>query len=101
MNDKLSFLAMIQAGLAEHPEWLREALDALHFGIAAALQKANERAAMYDLAFRSSLSLADPKRLSPESRAILNGSIVRAIGSNGSSECERKALERIKAESGE
>lgn len=97
MDDELAkFYHAIADGLAKHPEWLRDAMDAISVGMAGALAEANERATKKDAAFLSALSLADPARLSADNKAILNQTIAAAINPENASKTELKALERAK-----
>jgi hypothetical protein len=97
MSDgRMLFYHAIANGLSAHPEWLRDAMDAISSGMAGALANANDRAAKKDAAFLSALSLADPARLSSKNKEILNQAIVAAINPANASETERKALERAK-----
>lgn len=99
MSDgRMLFYHAIANGICAHPEWLRDALDAISAGMAGALANANDRAAKKDAAFLSALSLADPARLSAESRAILNRSIVSAINLSNACETEIRALKRAEDE---
>ena len=93
-DERFLFYRAIADGLAAHPDWLRDALDAIAAGMDDALASANERAAKKDIAFMCALSLADPARLSPENKAALNRTIVAAIDPTVASEAERRALGR-------
>lgn len=91
-------ICLIHDELSKHPDWLRSVLDATNSGMQAALATANNDRAAYDLAFRSALSLADPKRISKETRKILNDAIVMVIPNNGACRVELDALKMISRE---
>lgn len=96
MNEQEArFYSIIRAGLAENPDWLRTALSAVTEGMSDALNAAHERAHKYDMAFRSALSLSDPKRLTADAKQMLCASIVEAINPKNTCQAERDALERI------
>lgn len=96
MDDEMQFKGFIISSLAKNPEWLRSALDAVSSGMSKAIATANERAADYDLAFRSALSLADPARLSGDAKAMLSKAVVGAIKKHGGgSAVEDTAVKRL------
>lgn len=92
-EERAQFRAFIRDGLAKHPEWLRDALEAISGGMEEALRESNEQRASYDLAFRSALILAGKERVSAETKDILNRAIIKAIDPRHASPCEREFLE--------
>ena len=96
MDDEMQFKGFIRSSLAKNPEWLRSALDAVSAGMSQAVATANERAADYDLAFRSALSLADPARLSADAKEMLSKAVVGAIKKHGGNcEIEERSVKRL------
>ena len=51
----------------------------------------------YDIAFRAALSLASPKRITADVREALNNAILKVLSTDGISEGERNALDRLKS----
>ncbi len=86
------FRSRIVKGLAEHPEWLRTALDAVASGMNDAVVKARERANAKDVAMISALGLLHTDRLSAETKRCLNELVARGINPDNASEIEKRAL---------
>lgn len=93
-HQRLQFIHSIISTLEENPAWLNDALNAISVGMNKALQKARERSAQYDLAFRLALTLADPKRLNQSTKDLINQKISEVIGTEGMCGAERDFLER-------
>ena len=97
-KERLTLINTIVSSLEEHPEWLNDVLNAISYGMGKALENANEKRAQYDLAFRCALSLSDPKRLSPETKNLLNWKICEVLEGNTTCKVEKEFLERVAEE---
>jgi|SRR6185503_16331731 len=91
---RAEFESLISSTLADNPEWLPQALNGISSGMLRALAEANALRSTYDLAFRSALAISDPGRLSPETKALMNRAIVKAINPDGACKAEKDFLER-------
>jgi hypothetical protein len=101
MKDRAEFERTILTTLSKNPEWLPQAFNAICYAMQEAMAAVNAQRAAYDLAFRSALAISDPARLTPETKALMNKAIVKAIDPEGACKAELKALERIGKSGGE
>lgn len=87
-----SFLGMIARTLRDRPEWLHYALTGISTGMERARRQDREHHAQVELALACALTLADKKRLSPETIMIMQRQIVKALPVEGASPAEMKAF---------
>ena len=89
------FRATTRTHLAENPAWLHTAMQAISDGMAEAIKRSNDRAALLDMALRCALGLMDEKRLTAETRRMLTGPILAAIPEHGLSPIEDRARKQL------
>lgn len=98
--DKQDFLYNIVATLAEHPEWLPEAFEAITEGARAANETLYQRLGTMRTGLIASMSLISPKRMSEDMKRISSDLIRKAYevdgGTKGLAPCEYKAFEKMK-----
>jgi hypothetical protein len=94
MMDRDEFRNMIVFALADHPEWLPDALSAVSTGMAAALHIEKERRSAADHAMLAALVLGGEKRVEAATRKMMNKIICEAIKPHGASPIEREFLAR-------
>lgn len=95
-DDRAAFYNYIASSLAQNPDWLGTALAGVSDGMAGALREANKRAGLLDMGLRCALGLADPGRLTADTKAILVKGVLNALPPDEqASEIERKARARL------
>jgi hypothetical protein len=96
------FARLIRHTLAEHPRWLPDAIQALFHGSQLAMEELNRLRAQSDAACLAALALCDAKRITPELRTSLLGTITKPMHAPNLCELERKfaaqAIEARRAE---
>lgn len=90
-----TFRRFVCDSLAKNPDWLGCAIEAISEGMERAIADLRAQRGACDLAMRSALILAAPGRISQETKSILNGAIICALGSEGLSKIERETSERL------
>jgi len=91
------FGAAIARTLRDRPDWLYAAISAVAAGMERAAQQARARQAQTELALAAALILSDKKRVSPETIAVMNAQIVKALPLEGASPAEMDAYVRYYA----
>lgn len=76
--EEMQFYSAIKNGLAEHPEWMGTAINAVMAGSSAAVEKANKRADQAQFALLSALALVSDNRINSALKEQLNAQVIRA-----------------------
>ncbi len=91
------FGAMIARTLRDRPDWLHTAVSSITAGMERAAQQARIKHAQTELALAAALILADKKRITPETVAVMNAQIIKALPLEGASPAEMEAYVRYYA----
>lgn len=92
---KHEFAALIAETLADHPDWMGAALEALTSGMSRALDQERQRTHVKDMAMLAALSLASPGRIPADMQETLRRQIARAINPEDASTVERRFLAAV------
>lgn len=96
-SSREEFGAMIARTLRDRPDWLHAAVSAVVAGMERAQQQARVQHARTELALAAALILADKKRLTADTVAVMNAQIVKALPLEGASPAEMDAYVRYYA----